>query len=204
MQIANPFKYFCKWIMLWVIPAALLCGFYMIINYARFDSPFEFGHNYLPEFMRNPDTPQFSLSFLKNNINNLFRLPYFQGGVLKFQTHDGFAFWLCNPMFVSFAAMTVLCAYRPFAKNARGDIGLQVVLPLIIILHLLLICMHKTMGGWHFGNRYTVDALPAALLGLANLWGKRRKGVILNAVNTPLLIFGIIINFYGAIWLYTS
>jgi len=198
----KPFLNFCKRLSIWVIPAALLCGFYMLINYLRFDSPFEFGHNYLPEFTRNPDTPQFGMQFLNKNIKNLFRLPYFNDGAWDFQRHDGFAFWLTNMLFVPFAAMTLLCFFRPFKKYAEGDIVLQIAIPLLIITHLILTCLHKTMGGWHFGNRYTIDALPAALLGLLNLLGTRKKGMII--ANTPLVLFGIFINIYGTIWIHTS
>ena len=42
-----------------VIPACGIAVSYMILNYMRFGSIFEFGHNYLPEFMR-VETGQFS------------------------------------------------------------------------------------------------------------------------------------------------
>ena len=36
----------------WAVAPTLIAASYMILNYARFGNPFEFGHNYLPEFMR--------------------------------------------------------------------------------------------------------------------------------------------------------
>ena len=54
---------------------ALALGAY---NYARFGNPLEFGHNYLPEFTRDPDQPQFGLQYVAGNIANLLRLPWFE------------------------------------------------------------------------------------------------------------------------------
>lgn len=43
------------------IPCFLVALSYFILNYARFGSIFEFGHNYLPEFTRT-ETGQFNLA----------------------------------------------------------------------------------------------------------------------------------------------
>ena len=60
----------------WLIAPALVGGFYMALNQLRFDSPFQFGHDYLPEFTESPDHVQFSLSSIPWNFTDkLVRLP---------------------------------------------------------------------------------------------------------------------------------
>ena len=51
----------------WLIVPALLAISYMALNDARFGNPFEFGHNYLPEFQR-AEKGQFSLEYLEQKL----------------------------------------------------------------------------------------------------------------------------------------
>ena len=46
----------------------------MALNAARFGNPMEFGHNYLPEFVR-AEKGQFSLSYAMGHLKQLLRLP---------------------------------------------------------------------------------------------------------------------------------
>ena len=71
------------------IPCFLVALSYFILNYARFGSIFEFGHNYLPEFTRT-ETGQFNLAYLKGNLANMFRLPerIEETGKMNFFTYD--------------------------------------------------------------------------------------------------------------------
>ena len=47
----------------------------MGLNYARFDNPFQFGHDYLPEFAVEKENGQFSPAYLAENWAKLWRLP---------------------------------------------------------------------------------------------------------------------------------
>ena len=71
----------------------------MILNYARFGSIFEFGHNYLPEFTE-AENGQFSLQYALDNLPSLFKLPIFAengNGALVFPSCNGVAVWLVSP-----------------------------------------------------------------------------------------------------------
>ena len=76
-----------------LIPACMIIGFYLMLNAARFDNPFEFGHNHLPEFVRSTEG-QFSLNYATKNFNQLFRLTQTGGehGMLIYDTYDCMAF----------------------------------------------------------------------------------------------------------------
>ena len=68
--------------------------------------------------------------------------------------------------------------------------------------------LHKTLGGWQFGSRYTADITPAVLaliygLAASALSGRaRRAEKVFYAVCSVLLIFGIIFNVYGCITMF--
>ena len=163
------------------IAPAVIGGTYMWYNYIRFGKLFEFGHNYLPEFMRDP-IGQFSLKFISSNARSFFRIfPSYSDGKLEFSKF-GFCFYVANPLFI-FAALCLAAALsRIFVKRAvlpdrtarqagKGVISadtdnlIQVFgLAVLCGIHLLLLLMHKTNGGWQFGMRYTVDIVPAALV----------------------------------------
>lgn len=86
-----------------LIPACMIIGFYLMLNAARFDNPFEFGHTHLPEFVRSTEG-QFSLNYATKNFKQLFRLPQTGGehGMMIYDTYDCMAFWLIDPIIVSF------------------------------------------------------------------------------------------------------
>ena len=59
-------------------------------------------------------------------------------------------------------------------------------------LHILLLLMHKTLGGWQFGARYLCDVIPMMLLYCVR-WRDR------TAVwEYPIMIFAVAFNIYGA------
>jgi hypothetical protein len=72
--------------------------------------------------------------------------------------------------------------------------------------HLVLLCVHKTLGGWHFGQRYTNDMLPSALFGVALIVGRLRPGVQqwLSTAALPVLLYGYAINLAGIVRLFSS
>lgn len=181
---------------LYAAPATAVCVCYLALNYARFGNPFEFGHNYLPEFAYEHD--QFSVSYIADNLKSLFRLPFFEGGRLAFHRFNGTAFWIVSPAFLSLAAHFIFDIFRNRKFNAPAS-----ALIILIAIHFIILCSHKTMGGWHFGHRYTIDALPAAALALCLLWRGRREGLVL-ALNAPLFISGAVINLIGTYIILTT
>ena len=91
-----------------ILVGLCIAACYAAYNYARFGNPFEFGHNYLPEFTR-AQSGQFSISHVAGNIRTfVFGLPFsLQNGQWTLNRF-GFSMFLCNPalwmMFVWLAA----------------------------------------------------------------------------------------------------
>lgn len=141
-----------------IIPAFIaLC--YMLYNYVRFGNVLEFGHNYLPEFTES-EKGQFSLSYILPNLYNLLLRPVTLRAdlTLEYPLFDGFMFYIANPMFLIWFAAVV----KDVLQKKLDAVRLCIVIA--ILAELLLLCAHKTLGGWQFGARYTVDMLPMALM----------------------------------------
>ena len=175
----------------WAIGPFIIALSYMILNYARFGSVTEFGHNYLPEFTRTT-TGQFDLAYLSENLKHLFRLPTMakEGDALIFPTADGMAFWLATPLFLSIIAAWCIAV---FGKKKK-DWFLLISLPVLVLVHVFILCCHKTLGGWHFGNRYLLDTLPYLMFGLL-CWQPGEKSFARSQL--PLCFFGIALNMIG-------
>ena len=169
-----------------IIPAFIaLC--YMLYNYARFGDVLEFGHNYLPEFTGS-EKGQFSLSYILPNLYNLLLRPVTlrAGLTLEYPLFDGFMFYIANPMFLIWFAAVV-----KDVRQKKLD-GVRLCIVIAILAELLLLCAHKTLGGWQFGARYTVDMLPMALMYL--LLKKEEPG----GISAFIMAAGMMFNLYGA------
>ncbi|MDR0273329.1 MAG: hypothetical protein LBI27_08445 [Clostridiales bacterium] len=176
------------------LPPLLIGIAYMSLNYARFGSIFEFGHNYLPEFLE-AEHGQFGMAYVAENIGRMFRLPQLgENGTLDFYHFDGVAFWLVSPIVVSYLIFYV----NGFFKHT--DKVLMLCLPLLSAFHIFLFCLHKTLGGWHFGNRYTNDMLPFLFFGLVCLLGVQSEKI--KRLQIPLFVFGLVLNVAGIITVY--
>mgnify|MGYP007067779678 FL=1 len=179
-----------------LIPACMIIGFYLMLNAARFDNPFEFGHTHLPEFVRSTEG-QFSLNYATKNFKQLFRLPQTGGehGMLIYDTYDCMAFWLIDPIIVSFM---VTWLYALTRKRKACGLNL-IIVPATTCVHLMIVCCHKTMGGYQFGNRYIVDMLPYVFYGLITY----KQGVgKAEWLNNPLFALGFSINLIGTVSTY--
>lgn len=141
------------------LPVVGVAVLYMMYNYVRFDNPFEFGHNYLPEFTESKDG-QFSFVYFFDNLKRLLIGPVRIDGNLNlsFEKFNGFMFYVANPIFL-------ILLGRMFAniKNRRVSQA-RIVIAASMLVNLFLLCCHKTLGGWQFGARYTCDMIPFALL----------------------------------------
>ena len=157
----------------WALGPLALGISYMVLNGLRFGNILEFGHNYLPEFQR-VSTGQFSLSYFGTNFPLLFRLPGWDEttGRLIFQPFETYLFALIDPLSV-----------------------LAVVMCLIIFI----LCCHRTLGGWQFGNRYLKDVMPFVFCALCMSAPESRAFRSLTALlltgSAALHIAGTVITF---------
>jgi len=167
-----------------------LCILYGLYNYIRFDSPFEFGHNYLREFQEAP-LGQFNWRYMTENLGRLFRLPSYSVHTgFEFPRFDGFAFYIANPVFISLFV-------RLFKYRKNLDLTAWLLL-LGCGVQLIFLLFHKTMGGWHFGNRYLVDMLPFIWLLILRL------GPSTQVLDMALSVFGVALNCYGTYYIYLT
>lgn len=176
-----------------LVPMAVIALSYMILNFARFGHITEFGHNYLPEFT-NSELGQFNLSYIKENIGSVFRLPSVNSsGIWEYPQFNGMCIFLISPIVISYIVYTV----KAFALKQETDKKLIFIIIVIVILEILCITSHKTMGGSHFGNRYMNDILPAILLGTA-LLKPSSENKYFN-FNYILFLIGITLNIVGTV-----
>ena len=176
-----------------LVPMAVIALSYMILNSARFGNITEFGHNYLPEFT-NSELGQFNLSYIKENIGSVFRLPSVNSsGIWEYPQFNGMCIFLISPIVISYIVYTV----KAFALKQETDKKLIFIIIVIVILEILCITSHKTMGGSHFGNRYMNDILPAILLGTA-LLKPSSENKYFN-FNYILFLIGITLNIVGTV-----
>ena len=173
---------FIKW---FTIPL-LIGAAYMLYNYLRFGSPFEFGHNYLPEFVE-AENGQFSPAYIPQNLRSLIRLPQISsGGTITFPKFNGVSVFLVFPIVIPCLVFAIRYIYKP-------EILLAIAL---CIIHILLITAHKTMGGFHFGNRYFIDVMPCLFWVFLKTMLKRDRLIYLFL---PLFILGYGLNTAGII-----
>lgn len=161
-------------------------------NFARFGNPFEFGHNYLPEFQYQSEHGQFSFAYVAKNLKNVMRLPWIESGRLTFPRDSGFAFYLCNPMFIIFATAMARVVLR------REATWREWIIACAVIIHFFLLMTHKSLGGVQFGVRYLCDLIGA----MYAVWmvHARRPGRALGACWVIFMLGGMAINLYGAWW----
>ena len=170
-----------------IIPVFIaLC--YMLYNYVRFGNVLEFGHNYLPEFTES-EKGQFSLSYILPNLYNLLLRPVTLRAdlTLEYPLFDGFMFYIANPMFLIWFAAVV----KDVRQKKLDAVRLCIVIA--VLIELLLLCAHKTLGGWQFGARYTVDMLPMALMYM--MLKKDEPG----GISAFIMAAGMMFNLYGAL-----
>ena len=178
----------------------------MAYNYARFGNPLEFGHNYLPEFTR-PGNTQFSLTHLLPNLQQLFTNFITITDNFKLNFPMPFVFFIANPLFIA----GLYRATKDIIITHKISIT-RLIFLFSILLNLILICCHRTLGAWQFGARYTCDMLPFVLLcmlitkqkfpedsasNITLLDGETAHIAKLDRFEIICIIFGIILNFFG-------
>ena len=181
----------------WGIPAGCVALTYMVLNYLRFGSIIEFGHNYLPEFIR-AEHGQFSVKYMSENLKSLLHFFQFdESGKIVIDHFGNLSFMLASPC-VIFAILTLLAG---ILKKEYRIVIFQSGIIACAIAYLAVTIMHKTMGGWHFGNRYANDILPwiylATVLGLSRV----EK---LGKYQIPIAVFGLCLNAIGNVVVYNG
>lgn len=194
-----------------LIAPAIVAVIYMWYNAVRFGNVFEFGHNYLPEFTR-PGADQygqFSWHYISANLKSLFgNFPSLGADGLVYEKF-GFCFYVANTIFVLVGITMVLRYYRwcrkpdgPLRSVRETNSVELVILGLCIVIHLGSFLFHKTMGGWQFGSRYTIDVIPAALVFLLI-----SESPLLRKTQTPVLLLcasGVAFHLIGALEMYVT
>lgn len=186
----------CKRTLLWLIAPCVIAISYMALNYARFGSPIEFGHNYLPEFVEAEDG-QFSFGYIRQNLPLLFKFPQVKDGVWQYPKFNGMAFYFVTPVFL----VHIITVLRAVLEGRKADRVILWGIPVLIALNFLLLTMHRTMGGYQFGNRYTLDALAYAVFAIAATADKEDK---YEKIYIPLMIIGFCVNLVGTIAVYNN
>lgn len=180
-----------------LVPMAVIALSYIILNFARFGNITEFGHNYLPEHT-NSELGQFNLSYIKENIGSLFKLPSVNSsGIWEYPQFNGMCIFLVSPIFISYLVYIA----RSIIKHEKFDMKFTLLVLAIAIIELLSITAHNTMGGAHFGNRYTNDVLPIIFTGTVMLLPKDKDW---ESFNYPLFFIGLAINLVGSIMFFVQ
>ena len=191
-----------KWYMLilnkadWGLPALGVAISYMVLNYLRFGNIVEFGHNYLPEFVY--EHKQFSIDYLANNFKMLMNFPDFteEGRMLIDHFGNLNFLWVNPPILIAVFGIIFACMKKEKKAALLGGITI-----LLSVVYLIVTMMHATMGGWHFGNRYTNDILPWLFVCFMLVLAKHNR---LVKWQIPFAIWGILFNVVGTIIVYNG
>ncbi|MBR3738937.1 MAG: hypothetical protein IKN04_00580 [Clostridia bacterium] len=151
-----------------------------LYNYIRFGDPFEFGHNYLPEFSTQGGV-QFSLDHVVKNLKTfLWGLPLNEKYELK---RFGFSMLLACPTLV-------LTLYWAVADLFRRTMRVEKAVVLATCLaHAFLLLTHRTFGGFQLGARYAVDLVPYTFFYLLLTPGKKKPSVVEYVFLTAVFLF---------------
>lgn len=180
----------------WAFPTIAIGCVYMALNYARFGSITEFGHNYLPEFTEAANG-QFDLSYIFTNWKNMFRIFTINAdGTWAYPKFDGMAIWISMPIYITYGIYLIYYG----CKRRLSDVPLIWMHLALMTIQTLSILSHKTLGGWQFGNRYFIDLLPYMFYVMMKTTSDEEDK--LYYMQIPLFVFGVVVNFLGTIATY--
>ena len=171
-----------------ILIGMLIAVLYGMYNFHRFRNPFEFGHNYLPEFSFQGGT-QFSLSHLGGNVAKyLLSLPFEQGAYGFQYKSFGFSFFLANPILMLMIFWFITDMYKKRMMPEKW------FLLILMLSHLFFLLLHRTFGGFQYGARYAVDLIPYAVLYL--LYRKNKKPLCAEML---MLFLGLVMSVFGSL-----
>lgn len=181
----------------WAIPMAVVALSYMILNYLRFGSIFEFGRKYLPEFMRE-EKGQFHIDYMAANVKSLFNFPEVtEEGRLVIDHFGNLNFMLASPIVI----VAILGILYVAVKRDWKLLGMGGLTTFLVVIYLTITVMHRTMGAWHFGNRYAIDILPYVYVLVGFISAKYPK---LVKYYVPFFLLGCMLNVVGTIVVYNG
>ena len=157
-------------------------------NWIRFNTIFDKGYLLIPGVLEEPwfEKGLFSLNYVPRHLKIIFaKLPIYEN---KFPfilpSWEGMAIWLTTPVFVS--------VFRaPFRSRLVKMIWASILLISIVVFS------HGTTGFAQFGYRFAVDFYP--LLMFLLILSLKETG--LKRYHWLLLVVGILVNFWGVIWI---
>ena len=89
---------------------------------------------------------------------------------------------------------------RTLVRAKQGARLRLLLMPALLALHGAIICCHRTLGGWQFGNRYLLDMLPFVYDELLDL----RAGGTNDAWLAPLATWGMALHLLGTVAVYNA
>ena len=169
---------------------AFCYGYY---NYIRFGNIFEFGHHYLPEFSFQGGE-QFSLEHLSDNIKRFILGPpiikvYGYVELEKF----GFSLFIANPLFL----VILLIFIYNIIKKAITPWDILIVV--FCAVHMFILLLHRTGGGYQYGARYYIDCLPYCYIYLMK---KPKASKFIKLTSLALLLLGLISSIFGSYYVF--
>ena len=181
---------------LWIVPMCIIAFSYMLLNYLRFGNPLEFGHNYLPEFVE-AEYGQFDPHYFSNCLHLLFNFPEFRDGRMVVDHFGNLNMFIASPFFAFAVIVLVIVLCCKEYKLAAANVAVM----LFCSLYMIITMMHRTMGGWHFGNRYSNDILP--WIYMATMMCLTRHPRVVK-YQIPFFAFGICLNAVGLVIVYNG
>lgn len=161
---------------------------YGVYNYARFGNPFEFGHNYLPEFTRS-EHGQLSLVYVAQNWKTLFfGAPFSVDDAGIHINSFGFSMFLSCPLLI----LNLIWFLKDLLL--RRMTATKIVILLMAACNVFLLLMHRTLGGYQFGARYALELLPLCIC----YWLVSPDRRQMQRWECVLMAFGLVFNFFGA------
>ena len=178
------------------IPALLMGISYMLLNYFRFKNPFEFGHNYLPEFV-NSEKGQFSTDYIMGNLRQMFALPKMgEDGKLFVDPFGNFSLLLASLIIPVTFTVWILVSVKVKEVRIIGIVTFVLAAGYIVFMS-----AHKTIGGFQFGCRYSIEIIPWIYLLLCKCLEKKPN---LSKYMIPLALLNLIINVLGTVIVYNG
>lgn len=168
-----------KGVLIFIVPLGIFCSWFFYYNYARFNSPFEYGYRYIheSEYLAQLRLTHGIMSFSnipRNAWFMLFEIPqisYKNGLKLEINLNGNSIFFLTPPLLAAFLALPIVKQKKKWHIDpyisALWIAGIATIIPSLMIYS----------SGWmQFGYRYSLDiAVPLLLLAVFGVRGRTTR-----------------------------